>query len=51
MKRALRTLSWRFNADRMVMDYARLCYRPAAGGESAAMPCRRSGTGAAPRVP
>jgi starch phosphorylase len=38
MKRALRTLSWRFNADRMVMDYARLCYRPAAGGESAAMP-------------
>jgi starch phosphorylase len=38
MKRAMRTLSWRFNADRMVMDYARLCYRPAAGGESAAMP-------------
>ncbi len=38
MKRAMRTLSWRFNADRMVMDYARNCYVPAAGGESAAMP-------------
>jgi len=38
MKRALRTLSWRFNADRMVMDYARCCYVPAAGGQSAEMP-------------
>jgi starch phosphorylase len=32
MKRAIRTLGWRFNADRMVMDYVRLCYLPAAGG-------------------
>jgi starch phosphorylase len=38
MKRAMRTLSPRFNADRMVMDYARCCYLPAAGGESAQMP-------------
>lgn len=34
MKRAIRTLGWRFNADRMVMDYARECYVPAAGGRS-----------------
>ena len=37
MKRAIRTLGWRFNADRMVMDYARLCYVPAAGGRSSDM--------------
>ena len=40
MKRAMRTLGWRFNADRMVMDYARAAYLPAAGGQSAAMPQR-----------
>jgi starch phosphorylase len=34
MKRAIRTLGWRFNADRMVMDYVRNCYLPAAGGLS-----------------
>ncbi len=34
MKRAVRTLGWRFNADRMVMDYARTMYVPAAGGLS-----------------
>lgn len=34
MKRAIRTLGWRFNADRMVMDYATNCYVPAAGGTS-----------------
>ncbi|HEX7730139.1 MAG TPA: alpha-glucan family phosphorylase [Terracidiphilus sp.] len=34
MKRTIRTLGWRFSADRMVMDYARLCYVPAAGGTS-----------------
>jgi starch phosphorylase len=34
MKRAIRTLGWRFNADRMVMDYVRTCYLPAAGGLS-----------------
>ena len=37
MKRAIRTLGWRFNADRMVMDYVRLCYVPAAGGTSSDM--------------
>jgi starch phosphorylase len=34
VKRAMRTLGWRFNADRMVMDYVRHCYLPAAGGDS-----------------
>jgi glycogen phosphorylase len=34
MKRTIRTLGWRFSADRMVRDYARLCYVPAAGGTS-----------------
>ena len=34
MKRAIRTLGWRFNADRMVMDYVRQAYIPAAGGTS-----------------
>lgn len=38
MKRAIRTLGWRFNADRMVMDYVRHCYLPAAGGTSCEMP-------------
>jgi glycogen phosphorylase len=31
MKRTIRTLGWRFNADRMVMDYTQKCYVPAAG--------------------
>jgi starch phosphorylase len=34
MKRTIRTLGWRFNADRMVMDYTTKCYIPAAGGVS-----------------
>jgi glycogen phosphorylase len=34
MKRTIRTLGWRFNADRMVMDYTQNCYIPAAGGTS-----------------
>ena len=34
MKRTIRTLGWRFNADRMVMDYTLNCYIPAAGGTS-----------------
>jgi starch phosphorylase len=34
MKRTIRTLGWRFNADRMVMDYTMKCYIPAAGGTS-----------------
>jgi glycogen phosphorylase len=37
MKRTIRTLGWRFNADRMVMDYTRQCYVPAAGGTSSDM--------------
>lgn len=34
MKRAVRTLGWRFNADRMVMDYVSHTYIPASGGLS-----------------
>ena len=37
MKRTIRTLGWRFSADRMVMDYALKCYVPAAGGVSSSM--------------
>ena len=41
MKRTIRTLGWRFNADRMVMDYTLKCYVPAAGGTSSEIrpPC------------
>ena len=34
MKRAIRTLGWRFSADRMVVDYVLKSYIPAAGGTS-----------------
>jgi starch phosphorylase len=34
MKRAIRTLGWRFSAHRMVMDYVMKSYIPAAGGTS-----------------
>ncbi len=37
MKRTIRTLGWRFNANRMVMDYTTKCYVPAAGGTSSDM--------------
>ncbi len=37
MKRTIRTLGWRFNADRMVMDYTSKCYVPAGGGTSSDM--------------
>lgn len=37
MKHSMRTLGWRFSADRMVMDYVRDCYLPAAGGRSSDM--------------
>lgn len=37
MKNAIASLGWRFNADRMVMDYVRHCYVPTAGGVSSAM--------------
>jgi starch phosphorylase len=40
MKRAIRTLGWRFNADRMLMDYVTNCYVPAAGGTSCEMRTR-----------
>jgi glycogen phosphorylase len=41
MKRTIGTLGWRFNADRMVMDYTSKCYIPAAGGTSSEIrpPC------------
>jgi len=35
-KHAFRTLAWKFNADRMVMDYALRSYLPASGG----VPCQ-----------
>ncbi|HEX6903216.1 MAG TPA: alpha-glucan family phosphorylase [Thermoanaerobaculia bacterium] len=38
VKRGIRTLAWRYNADRMVMDYVKECYLPAAGGETCRMP-------------
>jgi starch phosphorylase len=34
MKRAIRTLGWRFSADRMVKDYVLKMYIPASGGTS-----------------
>jgi starch phosphorylase len=37
MKRTIRTLGWRFNANRMVMDYTLKCYVPATGGTSSNM--------------
>lgn len=37
MKRSVRTLGWRFSADRMVMDYVKHCYIPAAGGVTSEM--------------
>lgn len=37
MKRTIRTLGWRFNADRMVIDYTTKCYVPAGGGTSSNM--------------
>ncbi|WP_243320487.1 alpha-glucan family phosphorylase [Geothrix sp. SG200] len=38
VKRSIRTLAWRFNSDRMVMDYVRNCYLPAAVAASCQMP-------------
>jgi starch phosphorylase len=37
MKSSIRSLGWRFNADRQVMDYVLKCYIPAAGGTSSDM--------------
>jgi starch phosphorylase len=36
-KHAMKSLGWRFNADRMVMDYVTTSYLPAAGGVSCLM--------------
>lgn len=40
MKRTIRTLGWRFNANRMVMDYVLHSYIAAAGGRSSDMGSR-----------
>ena len=37
MKNSIATLAWRFSSDRMVMDYTKACYVPAAGGLSCEM--------------
>jgi starch phosphorylase len=37
IKRAIRTLGWRFNTDRMLRDYVVECYLPSAGVHSCAM--------------
>jgi starch phosphorylase len=37
MKSSIGSLAWRFSAHRMVMDYARSAYLPAAGGSSCEM--------------
>jgi glycogen phosphorylase len=38
VKHALRTLAWRYNADRMVKDYTRLMYLPASATHTAHLP-------------
>jgi starch phosphorylase len=38
VKHALKTLGWRYNADRMVLDYTRRMYIPAAGTQTAHIP-------------
>jgi glycogen phosphorylase len=38
MKQSIRTLAWRFNADRMLQDYVNHLYLPAAIGSSCQMP-------------
>jgi starch phosphorylase len=40
MMNSIATLAWRFSAHRMVMDYTRVCYVPAAGGLSCEMNIR-----------
>ena len=40
MKNSISSLAWRFSSHRMVMDYARSCYVPAAGGLSCDMHSR-----------
>ena len=38
LKHGIRSLGWRFNADRMVKDYVKTSYLPAGGGLSCQMP-------------
>jgi starch phosphorylase len=38
MMNSIGTLAWRFSSHRMLMDYSRACYVPAAGGLSCDMP-------------
>lgn len=38
MKHALVSLAWRYNADRMVVDYAQQAYLPAGGATTSSMP-------------
>jgi starch phosphorylase len=40
MKNSIMSLAWRFSSDRMVMDYCRTAYLPAAGGLSCDMSVR-----------
>jgi hypothetical protein len=35
MKKAIQTLAWKFNAARMVLEYANQCYLPIVGGPGA----------------
>jgi starch phosphorylase len=37
MMNSIATLAWRFSSHRMIMDYTRECYVPAAGGKSCEM--------------
>jgi starch phosphorylase len=38
VKHALKTLAWRYNSDRMVMDYTRLMYLPASRTQTSQLP-------------
>ncbi|QQR90405.1 MAG: alpha-glucan family phosphorylase [Myxococcales bacterium] len=38
VKHALTTLAWRYNSDRMVMDYVKHCYLPCANADTSHMP-------------
>ena len=49
MKRTIRTLGWRFNADRIVMDYTQKCYVPAAGYRASREKIEHKGPCATPR--
>ena len=42
MLTSIATCGWRFSSDRMVMDYAKACYVPAAGGLSCDMPSHKT---------